>query len=70
MLAWWFVRATGIGWGGLLLILIGVAVSYELLVAVQLFVFGFLLQSLSDAFELLSGVFYPRLWPVVNKVLW
>lgn len=31
LLAWWIVRITGMGWGGLLLILVGIAVSYEVL---------------------------------------
>jgi hypothetical protein len=32
LLAWWFVRTTAIGWSGLLLILVAIAVSYEVLV--------------------------------------
>jgi hypothetical protein len=31
-IAWWIVRATGIGWAGLLLILVGIACSYEILI--------------------------------------
>jgi hypothetical protein len=31
MFAWWIVRISGIGWGGLLLILIAIACSYEVL---------------------------------------